>query len=338
MRNRTARAASLLAALTLAMGACAVPVPEFTPPPAETQVYPVLDESRLDRVLAAINDTIAEADAEASRSELSDRVTGRAARMRGWEYALAKATEEAELEDPYTPQPLGTHPAVTAVAATDEWPRQIMVITDPPEGGNVPLLLALEQETARDHYALTGWVRLMPGVTTPQMHAPASGSTQVEAEAEGFLLSPADTVAAYADIINDGEEADDYDLFAEDAYRGLLAEELEALTSSLRVAGRVTQETTRTGPTVALETFDGGAIVFGGLKTVHTYEKTVANARMMVGDWVSAMNDGESEVSTKLAAEYQQMIAFYVPAADSSEEITVLGAERVLRSVKEPEE
>ncbi len=338
--NRSLRSAtlSLGVAGTLLLGACAVPVPEFTPPPAESQVFPVLDESRLDRVLAAVNETLKEADQDADKGELTPRVSGRAAQMRGWEYSLAEATKEAEMEDPYTPQPLGTDPAVSVIAATAEWPRHIMVITDPPEGGNIPLLLALAQDEPRDEYTLRGWVRLMPGVTTPQFHAPESGSEQLEPDAEGLLISPAETVSAYADVLNKGEESKQRKNFAEDQYQELLDEELKGLKESLDVAGKVTQETKEAGSTMAMSTFDGGAIVFGGMTSEQTYEKTVAQAKMKVGSLVAAKNDGEADVTSKLTAVYQHMIAFYVPAEDSDEKISVLGAERVLSSVKKPEE
>lgn len=328
----------MLLALALGLGACAVPVPEFTPPPTEATAYPVMDESQLQRVLAGVNETLQEADAAESRAELTDRITGLAERMRGWEYALARATEEADLDEPYTPQPLGTDPAVAAVAATSEWPRWVMVITDPPEGGNLPLLLALTQEGPRDLYSLAGWVRLLPGVTTPQMHAPASGSAQLGPQAEGLVLSPEAAVEAYAELLS-GEETEEGEAFAEeDPYREILDAEFEALSDSLEVAGRVRQVTTPVGSALALETFDGGAIVFGGLKTVHTYEKTVSGAKMMVGDQVSALNDGQAEVDSELTAEYRHMVAFYIPPEGSEEPVNVLGAERVLRDVKEPEE
>lgn len=334
--HNLAWAGALAAALTL--GGCAVPVPEFTPPPADTQAFPVLDEGRLERVLISINETLREADAAADKKELSDRVTGRAAQMRGWEYSLAKATVKAEMEEPYTPQALSTDPAVSAIAATDEWPREIMVITDPPEGGNVPLLMMLRQESPRENYTLRGWVRLLPGVTTPQMHATASGSEQLEPDAEGLLLTPEETVEAYADVLNKGSKSKQVKKFSKDAYRELLTEERKALKESLEVAGKITHSTSAAGETMALSTFDGGAIVFGGMKTEQVYEKTVTGAKMRVGDIVSAKNGGEAEVETTLTAVYQHMVAFYVPPADSDEKISILGAERVLSSVKIPEE
>lgn len=321
----------------LLLGACSVPVPEFTPPPEESQVYPVLDETRLDRVLAEINETLKEADKDADKKELTPRVSGRAAQMRGWEYSLAKATKKADMDSPYTPQALGTSPAVSIVAATDDWPRHVMVVTDPPEEGQIPLILTLSQEHPRDEYTLRGWVRLMPGVTTPQMHAVESGSEQLDEDAEDLLLSPESAIKAYAGILNEGKDAKNYKKFEEDQYQELLSEELKGLKDSLDVAGKVSQKTTSAGEIVAMASFDGGAIVFGGLKTEQNYEKTVSQAKMRVGDLVAAKNDGNATVESKLTAVYNHMVAFYVPAEDSEEKISLLGAERVLSSVKVPE-
>lgn len=338
MKSNQRRAVVALAIAGITLGSCAVPVPEFTPPPEETQVYPVLDESRLDRVLATVNDTLAEADADADKEELTPRVSGRAAQMRGWEYSLAKATKKAELEDPYQPQPLATDPAVSIIAATEDWPRQVMVITDPPEDGNIPLLLTLQQESPRDQYSLQGWARLLPGVTTPQTDATATGSEQLSPDSEGLILAPEEAVAAYADVLNKGKDSKHAKKFEKDQYRSLLNEERKALAESLEVAGKVTQETKQAGPTYALSTFDGGAIVFGGLTTEQKYEKTVRQAKMKVGSFVAAKNGGDSEVDSTLTAVYQHMVAFYVPPEDSEDKIDVLGAERVLSSVKQPEE
>lgn len=322
---------------TLALGGCAVPVPEFTPPPEESHVYPVLDETRLDRVLAAVNDTLAKADADGEKGELTTRIDGRARSMRTWEYALAKATTEAEMENPYTPQALSTDPAVEIVAATQEWPRHVVVITDPPAEGNIPLMLVLAQDGPRDPYSLRSWVRLLPATTTPQMHAPEAGSPQLEPDADGLLLSPEEAVSAYADLLNKGDDSEFKDSFEEDMYANLLKEELKGLNQSLSVAGKVTQKNGKRGDIYALETFDGGAIVISGMRSEQTYEKTVPRAKMRVGDLVAALNEGEADVATKLMATYEHMLAFYVPPADSDEKIRLLGAERVLAKVSKPD-
>lgn len=325
-------------AVLVGIGSCSVPVPEFTPPPQDAEVYPVLDEERLDEVLAEVNETLAKADEESDRDELSPRIDGRAKQMRGWEYALAKAMKKADADDPYTPQALSTDPAVYVIAATEEWPRNVMVITDPPDEGNAPMLLTLAQETPRDQYSLQGWVRLAPGVTTPQVNAAVTGSKQIEDDADGLLLSPEQTIEAYAEWLNKGKKAKHAKKFAKDQYKEIIDSELKGLKESLDVAGKVKQTTKPAGSVTAIETFDGGAIVFGGLRSQQVYEKTVDDAKMRVGTMVAAKNGGDANVDTKLTAVYDHMIAFYVPPEDSEEKISLLGAERVLSSVKEPEE
>src|SRR5699024_3265408 len=101
---------------------------------------------------------------------------------------------------------------------------------------------------------------------------------------------------------------------------------------------KVTQETKPAGPTYALSTFDGGAIVLSGMTTEQEYEKTVQQAKMKVGSLVAAKNDGNSEVDSTLTAVYEHMVAFYGPAEDSADRSGRLGAELVRSSVKRPEE
>src|SRR5690625_4788715 len=86
--------------LALGVGACSVPVPEFTPPPVDAEVHPVLDEQRLDDILAQVNDVLAKADEDADKGELSPRIEGRAKQMRAWEYARSEDRRKAEVEEP----------------------------------------------------------------------------------------------------------------------------------------------------------------------------------------------------------------------------------------------
>lgn len=332
IRRTWATAGSAVLALTL-LG-CAVEVPEFTPPPRDEQVLPVMDEARMDRVLAGVEEHVAAADADLKKDELPPRVIGRAAQMRGWEFTLAAKTKEIELETPYVPQPLTTDPLVEIIAATDTWPRQVMVITDPPPEGNTNLLLVLEQADPRAEYALMSWVRLLPGVTTPAADAAAIGSVQLAPDAEGLKFTPEAAIANYTDLLNNGSESKHADAFEEDSYRTLLEEELKALKEAVTRAGKMSQETTKVGSVYTLQTFDGGAIVVGGMKSEQVYDKTVSGAKMRVGGMIAALNGGTHEVQSKLIATYEHMVAFYVPPADSDKKVTLLGAERILSKVE----
>ncbi|MPV50308.1 MULTISPECIES: hypothetical protein [unclassified Pseudactinotalea] len=312
---------------------CAVPVPQSTPEPESTTVYPVLDEGRLDRVLASVQTSLADADAALDPDLLPPRITERAEAVRAAEYRLAKATKDDE--EPYTPQPLGTDDVAAVVAATEDWPRTVMVATTPPAGSNAPRLLVLTQQEPRDDYSMVGWVRLLPGVSTPTVAASEIGVDPVAPDDPGLLIAPDEVAAAYAETVEKGDKADSADLFADDIYRTALRDEVKAQQKSLEVAGTVKNKVTAQDGVAALATADGGAIVYAGLTSTMTYERTVARSTMKVGSQYAALNDGEDEVDESITGSYLHMIAFYIPPADAGEDaqVSVLGAERVLTKV-----
>ncbi|CAM3567603.1 hypothetical protein OCAE111667_15805 [Occultella aeris] len=335
MRQTLRRRLQALAAAT-ALGAvlasCAIPVPEVDADPAPTDPVPVLDESRLERVLTSLEETIAAADEAGDASLLEGRVAGAALRIRTAEYALATAT--AGEETPYTVQPLTGLADVEIVSNTEAWPHTVMVVTEIPDGANVPILLTLEQATPRDSYVLTDWVRLFPGVTMPATSLGSIGSPQVAADADGLVLPPGQVVPAYADVLtNSGSQY--AGTFADDSLRSLVAAELAGLTTAVEEAGTVANTVRASDdPVLTLATEDGGAIVVGATVMLQVFTKTIEGATLEVGGRLAALN-GNSEVEGSLTATYEQMVAFYVPPAAEGAQITVLGGEHVLTYVAE---
>lgn len=331
MRRTIAAAIAVLGIAGLA--GCSVPVPQTTPEPQSTVVYPVLDEGRLDRVLEAVQTSLDAADEALDAEQLPPRITERAEETRAAEYRLAKATKDDD--DPYELQPLGTEDVAAVVSATKEWPRTVMVATNPPEGSNAPRLLVLRQEDPRADYSVVGWVRLLPGVSTPQINAAEIGVDPVAPDDADLLIAPDEVAAAYAETIEKGDDAKQADLFAENIYQKSLREELNSQQESLEVAGKVTRKVDAQEGVDALATADGGAIVFAGMTSTMTYERTVARSTMKVGSQYAALNDGEAEVNDSVTGSYLHMVAFYVPPADAGDDaqVSVLGAERVLTKV-----
>lgn len=334
MTSRRRIAGALLGLAGLAgLAGCAVPVPETTPEPESTVVYPVLDEGRLQRVLDDVRTELQAADEKLDPELLPPRIAGRAEESRAAEYRLAKAT--ADGDEPYEPRALGTDELAAVVSATKDWPRTVMVATNPPENTNAPRLLVLRQQAPRDNYALIGWVRLLPGVSTPQINAAEIGVDPVAPDDPGLIIAPDEVAAAYAETIEKGDDAEQADLFAENIYQENLRDELSAQQESLEVAGKVTRSFEVQDGVEALATADGGAIVFAGLTSTTKYERTVARSTMKVSAKYAALNDGEAEVDKSVTGTDLHMVVFYIPPADAPDgaQVSVLGAERVLSKV-----
>jgi len=334
LRDRVLRAGALTLAAAAVLAGCAVPLPEVEADPAPEGPQPALDEPQVDRVLAAVGESLAAADAAQDASLLAPRVSGPALKLREAEYVLAQAT--ADSDSPTAPQTLTTEPQVIAVSQGEDWPKTIFVFTTIADGMNTPLLLGLQQDDPRSPYHLFSWVRLLPEVTTPPMAVIAEGSPQVAPDAEGLVLTPTQTIAAYADVLSDSE-SDYANTFAPDVFRTFVNEDRIAIAESVEDAGEYTEAfaaDTDVAP-VSLATADGGAIVFGAIRSTQTYERTVDDSEMTVGGQIALLagEEGSIGVETSVTASYYLTVAFYVPPAAEGATIQVLGAERVLDAV-----
>ncbi|MFC4555954.1 hypothetical protein [Georgenia faecalis] len=329
--RRGARTAAA-AVVVLSLGACAGEVPQPDPDPVASTPAPVLDEDRIDRVLADIDETIAEADAALDPALLAERFSGPALAMREAEYRLAAASDGE-----YTPTPLTTDSQVEVVAATDTWPRTVLVVSHPPEGSNLPLLIALTQPDARSQYTVWLWTRLLPGVATPPTANPETGSTPLAGDAEGLRATPDETLAAYAETLNNPDSAN-AGLFAEDAYKTAYREELTTLAATIEAAGSVARTNeVIPGSVAALSTSDGGAIVVGALRSQLTLSRTVEGATLHAGGSIGTLLGDDTIVENAVDGVYDVTLAFHVPPADSDEPIEVLGADQILVEVVEQE-
>lgn len=338
-RSTTRRAAAgltALAALSLVAG-CAMPVPSPQAQPEAPESMPVLDEPRIERILADVDEAIAAADEEGDADLLSDRMANPALRIRAAEYRLAEATSG---DDAYSPRTLIAAPQVEIVSVSDDWPRTMMVVTEIPDGANVPLLLTLEQADPRSPYKVHHWVRLLPGSEMPPTAVPATGSQQVAADASGFLVTPTEAIADYADILTHGEDSDVADSFAldDDEFYTLVREEAENL-DVVDEAGTFAHRTHPTdAPVIALATEDGGYIVVGEMSTRQKFTKTISGSEITVpSPHIEALDSEDGSLvylDDSLIASFRTMVAMYVPGEDAEDgQVTVLGAERVLTGV-----
>lgn len=322
-RSTTGSALAAGGALVLGLLAgCSTELPQPEPDPTAETAPPVLDEERFDRVLEEVSATITAADEARDGEALQSRVTGPALDMRQAEYRLAEATDGQA-----SPAPITTATQVEAVAATEDFPRTAMTITQVPEGSNLPLLMALTQPEAREQYKLWGWVELFPGIETPALISPETGSAQLAPDAEGLVATPAQVVERYVDTLNNAE-SEFAGQFAEDPYKKTARETTAQLDANIEAAGEasISFSVGDSGP-LALATADGGALVLGELGSAQTIRKTVPGATLTVGGQIGALLGDDKEVRGSVTGTSDLLVAFYVPPA-GGEDATIrpLGA------------
>ncbi|WP_413452339.1 hypothetical protein AA0Y32_11280 [Georgenia phoenicis] len=325
-RHRGARLAAGAAVTALLLAGCGGEVPQPAPEPAATAPQPVLDEDRIERILADVEETVDEADAALDAELLADRLAGPALAMREAEYRLSAASDGER-----TPTPLTTNSQVEVVAATDEWPRSLYVVSHVPEDANLPLLLVLTQEDARSQYKLSFWTSLLPGAQTPSTARPDAGSPQLPVDAPGLAATPQQTVEEYAALLSGGGNPN---LFAEDPFRSGYAEMISALRATVEVAGEVSESyAVREGTVSAMETAEGGALVVGVIDGRLNLSRTVEGATLEAGGDIGLLLGENSRITGAAQAHYLIPVAFAVPPAGTDEKISVLGATQVLANV-----
>ena len=311
--------------LALVLAGCAAPLPVPDPEPKPLVVQPAMTADQANRVIADFARVLATADGSTDPTVLDARLTGPARDLRLNEYALRTAgLTEGVTAIPATAQ-------TVVVPATDQWPRTMMAVTEPPADLQAPLLLAFTQAEPRDQFRLWAWVRLFPGVTTPSFAKPELGAAPVPVDSAVLTMSPDAVLAGYLDLLTNGDASPNATAFRPDPLRDGIAATRTAYTELVGENGTLVETYSPTGGELqAIGTFDGGAIVVGAFETVTTI--SLSDSTLTLGGEVAALL-GKSTVETSLAFTWLSIVAFHVPPAGSTDPVEVLGAEHTLTSV-----
>ena len=289
---------------------------------------PALTQDQTFNVLDDLSSALSSATSSRDPNLLSRRLTGPALTVRTSQLEVAATRDDNEQITviPDTFQQI-------IVPTTETWPRTMFAITAS-EQLQLPRLLALVQDSARDPYRLWGWVQLQPGVTMPAFDDPRVGSEEVPPNnGEGTLvMSPAEAIRQYADLLVNQEESayvGNFQPLADDQLRfhlqGWRAAQETALQGE-RIEGTYTftAEPAEGASVKAVRSYDGGAMVMG---EIHTFERLEAMAGAVLAPQTmtaQALLYGQ-DFTNILSASYVDIIALYIPPAGSGQVVTLLG-------------
>jgi hypothetical protein len=318
-------AGALVAAL---LAGCASEPP--TPRPDEAAAGPVLSEDQNTKVLAAVNETLGEAGKANDPEVLKRRLTGPALAVRSSQLKVAAARGNADLVTEIPNEYLGK-----IVPTTETWPRTSFAITVQTENLRTPRLLVLDQASARAPYKLWGWAELLPGVTLPAFADVELGSEAIAPDDDSLLLTPADAVAQYIDVLNLGGGSAFAATFADDDFRKLLASNAQVQSEALKAAeGTYTMQVAAMAdqPVHAVRTADGGAMVVAALTATETMQGVEGSK---IGPPTETLKTlfGSAEQTHVLKAGYTDVVALHLPAAGSEDQARLLGFSHVATSV-----
>lgn len=325
MSRPTRRAAArwgvgLLAGALLA--GCSTPLPEPAPEAVPAVAPPAVSVGQAQRILSKVADVVEAADAANDASGLKARLEGPALAIRTAEY-VRKSTGGPDVTVlPFDEQAL-------VVPETTTWPRTQLVVTEQPDDLQAPRVLVLRQASPREPYRLWGWARLLPSVTTPATAAPEEGSPVLPPDAEGLLMTPADAVAQYADVLANGDGSAHAPKFAKDAFRSAIEAERASVVERLADAATLTQTYKPEGdPVVSVATVDGGAIVVSAITTTSTVTLAAPGGSITVEPFYAALAGGATTAGTSLTRTFSGVVVMYVPPAGSDAQVQVLAGEQ----------
>ncbi|GAB3532452.1 hypothetical protein GCM10027403_04770 [Arthrobacter tecti] len=292
--------------------------------------FPVVLESQLNRILESVATTVAEADAAADATLLEPRVAGAAATLRGANYSV-----RSQADDVAAPTPVAAEPVLTSMIPTgNEWPRTVVALTQG-ESNPVPQALVLVQEDPRSNYRMTSSIQMLPGTTFPTKGSPEGLEELPVDEAGSLAVSPQDAVSAIANYLtnSDGDNAETFEpnSFADaiTSFQSDVVADAGNDSAEITFTHEAAPENTR-----AISTGDGGAMVFGYLN--HTYSSVPEGPgdSIALDGTVYETLTGENSTEEGIDVRYGEAVMMYVPAADSEERITVIGAAQQLLSAE----
>jgi hypothetical protein len=306
----------------------ATPTPSASVIVPENQQATAVTKPQAERILARIAATVAEADEAMDGSLVATRLDGAALATRLTNYKLRAEISDYQALDPIASKPL----EITLPESNDLWPRSVLAVVDDSET-NASSIMVLTQADPWSSYKLTYQGNLEASTLMPDLPAVYLGAPRIQPDSQFMLLPPGEVAAAYADIINKGEDSEYYGLFeAEgDQFRTTIATSREEQLAEFNKTASKTGSLTFTSvpgsfEPYAIATLESGAIVAVNLNEQEIVKPTNADAVIKVdGNAEVKALSGATQSATGFTTTYSDQLFFYVPGQGSTEKIRLLG-------------
>ena len=346
--RRAARRTALVIIPALGLGGLASCASEVEPAIVEEEVltgevegpapYPVVTEAQFDRIMARVSRQVAAADESLDTSLLAPRMGDPALTMREAAYRLRNADSELGTLVTIPEGPV----RLLVPQQNREWPRVVFAVIQDATIPDAPSLgVLLRQEAPRDNYRLHYVVSLAPDTVLPSFPQPSVGTARLARQSQLLLLSPADTVAGYGEILDIGSLSASWRQF--DTLTDVLftvvgpeGQELrqESFGSEIDLTFDIDEPEHLS---VSLSTLDNGGIVFGVLAEVETVRPTQGGATINATSSARVFS-GLPESVIGFTAVYEMHVLWYVPPVGSDDRIRVLGYSYQLVDASEAEQ
>lgn len=310
------------------LGSSPTPSPTATVIAPDGQQAPAVTKAQAERILTRIASTVADADAAMDGDLADTRLEGAALAARDTNYKLRAAVADYPAPAPILAKPL----EIILPQAYDGWPRSVIAVADDDESKTSSIMVLTQQDQWSD-YKLSYVGSLEASTSLPDLAPAYIGAPQVEPDSPFLLLPPNEVAAAYADVVNKGEESDYYDLFEADGdqLRASIAADrqrrLEEFNKTASSTGSLEfSSAAGVQAPFALQTVESGAIVAVNINEIDTVKPTNADAVIKVdGNQTVKTLAGVDQSQTGFATTFSDQVFFYVPGPGSNEKIRLLG-------------
>ncbi len=294
----------------------------------EGQQAPAVTEAQAERIIARVAQVAADADEAKDPTLAATRLEGAVLAERTTNYAL-----RGSIADYAAPAAIPTTPVeIVLPQAYDDWPRSVLAVVND-EADKTASIMLLTQQDAWSEYKLTYLSSLEAATQMPDLAPAYVGASKVSPDSSFLVMAPDKVAAAYADVINNGENSAFYSDFEADGDQfrtGVAADRqkrLDTFNQTAASTGTLTFESVAgTYDPFALATLESGAIVAVSMSEIDTVKPTTSDAVIKFDNntTVKALT-GVEQSATGVTTTFSDQLFFYVPGQGSNEKIRLLG-------------
>ena len=323
-RKRSQAIIAAMLALGMAVGMCGCEGQLPTPKATTRQDAPNLSAKQEQKVRTRILKTLDQCNQNRDTDTLPTILEGPELDIRTSELNVAKATGNLDRKTT-----IPTDLAQAVISTDAGWPRSVFSITSTTKDQQSKRLLVFRQDSARQNYKLWGVARLFSGVKMPSFEISKTGSAQGTPTDTGLVMTPKAAVDAYADLLQNGANSKYASKFADDDLRSKLADLTAQVQKAMELnEGSQQQVFTPVDDAISvMRSADGGDLVVAQINSEWTRSAGSGRESQPASDAEKALF-GDGQATSTMKTTYVNVVALYVPPANSDAKITAVGSER----------
>lgn len=286
---------------------------------------------QLERILTDVALSAANGDKGKDAKQLQNRFNGPALEIRAARYLLQQRNKKVAALESIAAGPI----SFSLPAATSQWPRTAMVVTQRTGSSELPQMLVLQQDSPRSNYKVWYSIAMLPGAKIPAVPSADAGSAPVTPNSLFLAMSPKALAHTYGDVIDNGltsTSAGKFDVSKDEFYLQL-SQSQQTQKAALKKASLKFTHSLGENNVLSLSTSDAGALVAVYMNDAYVIKPTKLGSAVTVSGNEKIMLGSNGSIRG-VKSIYGDMLLFYVPALSSKNQIRLLGVTQGLVSVR----